>query len=116
MKAADTATSARNRGQKRKTDTMQQDHDEHPPAKRGKALPADQHPVPQRLEFVMDPIKRRNTNKRTSEVADMAQENNPKTPVPSKKAKIGVNTKSKDALCRTGKPVFFSTQMKLIKN
>jgi hypothetical protein len=111
MKAADTATSAGNRGRKRKTDLTQQDH-EHPPAKRGKALPADQGPVPQRLGVVVDPIKRRNTNKRTSEAADMAQENDPKTPVPSKKAKIGRNA----PIRRTGKPVFFSAQMKLIKN
>lgn len=119
MKAA---TSTGNQGSKRKTDLMQQDHDEHPPAKKGKALPAaKQHirPVPrpvqkntQRLqvEVTMSPVNHRNTKKRPSdsEAADLAYENNPKTPVPSKKAKIA-------PLRRTGKPNFFSTQLKLIK-
>ena len=103
VKAADTSTTSA--GQKRKTDLTQQDH-EHPPAKRGKA---GQHSVPQ------DPIKRLNTKKRPSEAADMAQENDPRTPVPSKRAKIGLNTKSKGApIRRTGESVFFSVQMKLI--
>jgi hypothetical protein len=115
------ATSTGNRGSKRKTD-LQQDHDGHPPAKRGKALPAAEQqtrPVPrpvqkntQRLqvEVTMSPVNHCNTKKRPSdsEAADLTYENDPKTPVPSKKAKIA-------PLRRTGKPIFFSTQLKLIK-
>jgi len=128
VNVANTAASlaAGNRERKRKSDLTKQDdesvHDEHPPAKRGKVLPdAEQRtrPVPQRLELVMDPVtgNHRNTKKRPSEAADMAQENSPKTPVPSKKARIGpIEKKStRDApIRRTGKAIFVSAQMKLI--
>jgi hypothetical protein len=147
VKAANTATSAGSQGRKRKSVLTQQDDeesllvgsDERPPAKKVKALPATEQrtpPVPhlvqkkntQRLEVVpgeeaMDPVNRRNTKKRPSEAADVAHGNDPKTPVPSKKAKIGLNEKSKDIIPirqtvpirRTGKPVFIPAQMKLIK-
>jgi hypothetical protein len=99
---------------------MEQDHDEHPPAKKGKAQPAAEQrtrPVPrpvqkntQRLqvEVTMSPVNHCNTKKRPSEAADLTHENDPKTPVPLKKAKIA-------PIRRTGKPNFFSTQLKLIK-
>jgi hypothetical protein len=111
------ATSTGNRrGSKRKTDLTQQDHDEHPPAKRGKAPPAAEQqtrPVPRpvqkntqrpQVEVTMSPVNHGNTKKRPSdsEAADLTYENDPKTPVPSK-------------IRRTGKPIFFSTQLKLIK-
>jgi hypothetical protein len=94
-------------------------YNEHPPAKKGKALPAasaDQptRPVPRPVqkkpqvvqeEETMDPPNRHNAKKRPSEAAD--PENDPKTLVPSKKAKVGLNEKSKSApLRRTGKPIF----------
>ena len=113
--AAITSTSASNRGQKRKSDLTQEDdesldHDKNPPAKRGKALPAaKQHTVSRRLEGVMVPANCRITKKRTSEDAEMTQEDDPKSPVPSKKAKIGLNAKSKGApIRRTGKSILFS--------
>ena len=107
-------------------DLMQQDQDgsyENPPAKRGKALSAAEQwtrPVPcpmqKNTKHLEDPDKHRNTKKRPSKAADMAHENDPRTPVPSKKAKIGLNEKSKGAsIRRTGKPVLFSAQIKLIK-
>jgi hypothetical protein len=132
VKATNTATSA---GRKRKSELTQQDdeslgHDEHPPAKKGKggkALPAAEQqtrpvprPVQKHLEVVpgeeaTDLINHRNTKKRPNEASDMAHESDPKTPVPFKKAKIGRNEKSKVApIRRTGKPIFFSAQMKLI--
>jgi hypothetical protein len=131
VKAANTATSAGSRGQKRKGDLTQQDdvdHDEHPPAKKGKALPtAEQRtrPVPrpvqkntQRLEVaqgedVMVPVNCHNTKKRPNEAAATADGNNPKTPVPSKKAKVGGPNQTLP-IRRTGKPFFFPAQMKLI--
>ena len=74
MKAVDTATSAGNKGQKRKNDLMQQDQDgsyENPPAKRGKALPAEHWqwtcPVPcpmqKNAKHLEDPDKCCNTRK-----------------------------------------------------
>lgn len=70
-------------------------HNEPPPAKRGKTQPAAEQrtrPVAQHLEVVMDsPVNRRNLKKRPSK--DMTHENDPTTPVPSKKAKIGLNEK-----------------------
>ena len=82
---------------------MQQDQDgsyENPPPKRGKALPAAEqrtHPVPcpmqKNTKHLEDPDKRHNTKKRLSEAADMAHENDPRTPVPSKKANIRLNEK-----------------------
>lgn len=119
MKAA---TSTGNRGSKHKTDLTQQDHDEHPPAKKGKVPPAAEQqtrPVPRpvqkntqhpQVEVTMSPVNHGNTKKRPSdsEAADLTYENDPKTPVPSKKAKIA-------PIRRTGKPIFFSTQLKLIK-
>ena len=134
MKAANTATSADNRGRKRKSElTLQDDdeslgHDEHPPAKKGKGVPVTEQltrPVPRRVqkplevvpgEEATDLVNRCNTKKRPNEAAaDMAHESDPKTPVPSKRAKIGPNEKSKVApIRRTGKPIFFSARMKLI--
>ena len=116
VNATITATSAGNQGRKRKSDLTQEDDEllEHPPAKRGKAkaLPADQQrmrPVPrpvqkntQRLEVAMGPATRCNTKKRPSEATDLTHENDPKTPVPSKKAKI-------PPIRRTGEPFSFST-------
>jgi hypothetical protein len=108
---------------KRKGDIMNDEsvHDEPPPAKRGKTQPAAEQrtrPVAQSLEVVMDsPVNRRNSKKRPSEDSDMAHENVPKTPVPSKKAKIGLNEKKAtkvEPIRRTGKAIFFSAQMKLI--
>jgi hypothetical protein len=147
MKATDTAnantvtaTSAGNRGQKRKSDLRQPEqddassvsHDENPPTKKGKTSLAPAvdtrprpRPVPRPLKKKgfeaaqgeemnqgMDPFNRRtNAKKRPSEAANMAYpEKDPKTPVPSKKAKVGLNEKSKDApipIRRTGKPIFF---------
>ena len=151
VEAANTAMSAGNRGQKRKSDMRQQDdtallgngHDMNlnPPAKKGKALPSVEtrprprpRPVPRPLKKKgfevaqgeeanqlegMDPSNHHNTKKRPSEAVDMAYpENDPKTPVPSKKAKVGLNKKSKDTpipIRRTGKPILFSGKMKLIK-
>ena len=126
MKAVDTATSAGNKGQKHKNDLTQQDQDgsyENPPAKRGKALPAAEqwtcpvpHPMQKNTKHLEGPNKHHNTKKRPSEVADMAHENTPRTPVLSKNAKIGLNKKSKGTpICWTVKPVLFSAQIKLIK-
>jgi hypothetical protein len=91
--------------------------DEHPPAKKGKALPAANQPtrpVPRPVqkktqvvqeEETMDTSNHRNAKKRPSEAVD--PDNDPKTPVPSKKAKIGLNEKLKSApLRRTGKTIF----------
>lgn len=95
-------------------------HNEPPPAKRGKTQPAAEQrtrPVAQHLEVVMDsPVNRRNLKKRPSK--DMTHENDPTTPVPSKKAKIGLNEKKAtkvEPIRWTGKAIFFSAQMKLIK-
>jgi hypothetical protein len=140
-KATNSATSAGNRGQKRKNDMRQQDdaalegQDENPPVKKGKALPSVEtrpRPVPRPLKKKgfevaqgeeanqeMDPSDRRNAKKRPSEAADMAYpEDDPKTPVSSKRAKVGLNEKAKDKpipIRRTGEPFFFSGQTKLIK-
>ena len=98
---------------------MQQDHDElNPPAKRGKALPAAEQqtcPVPcpmqknsqhLQVKVTMSPVN--HTKKRLSKAADLTYENNLETPIPSKKTKTA-------PICQTGKPNFFSTQLKLIK-
>ena len=98
----------------------------YPPAKKGKTLPAsaaasDQptRPIPRPLKAThpmtkntsdVHNVNHRNEKKRPGEVAD--PENDPKTPVPSKKAKIGSNDSEKSkhipqALRRTGKPTFF---------
>lgn len=127
VNVANTATSAGNRERKRKSDLTKQDsesvHYEHhnPPAKRGKVLPdAEQRTRPvQRLGLVMeDPMIRPNTKKRPSEAADRDHENDPKTPVPSKKARIELKEKKSIEgvpLRRTGKVTFVSTPMKLTK-
>ena len=105
---------------------MQQDQDgsyENPPAKRDKALPAAEQrtcpvpcPVQKNTKHLEDPSKRRNTKKRLSKATNMAHENNPRTPIHSKKAKIRLNKKSKGApIHQTGKPILFSAQIKLIK-
>lgn len=120
-KPTNTAPSAGNRGQKRKSevqdDAASVGHDEHPPAKKGKAAAQQTRPVPRPLQKKtqrsevqedegMDPIDRR--NKRPNE--DVNLDNDPKTPVPLKKAKTGLNEKSRVApIRRTGKPIFFST-------
>ena len=91
----------------------------HPLAKKGKAAAQQTHPVPRPLQKKtqhsevqedegMDPIDRRNTDKRPNE--DINLDNDPKTPVPLKKAKTGLNEKSRvTPIRRTGKPIFFST-------
>lgn len=55
-------------------------------------------------EVAIDPVNR-GTTKRPSEAADIAQENNPKTPVTSKRIRVGVNQKSSRVapIRRTGK-------------
>jgi hypothetical protein len=126
MKATNTAAMAGNRGQKRKTDLREDDasisaHDESPPAKKGRSLPAtDQQtrPVPRPLpkkaqaarEEAENASEHYNAKKRPREAAnisdiDMAHpEGSPKTPAPSKRAK----TKSGAApIRRTGKPISF---------
>jgi hypothetical protein len=168
-KATNTAPSAGNRGQKRKSEVQDSaaslGHDEHPPTKKGKAAAQQTHPVPrplqkktqhsevvqedegmdpdehpsakkgkaaaqqtrpvprplqkktQRSEVVqedegMDPIDHRNTKKRPSEAVN--PDNDPKTPVPSKKVKTGpgLNEKSQVApIRRTGEPIFFSARL-----
>ena len=75
------------------------DPNKHPPAKKGKAAAQQTRLVPRplqkktwRSEVVqedegMDPIYHRNTKKRPSKAIN--PDNDPKTPVPSKKAKTG---------------------------
>ena len=122
-KPTNTAPSAGNWGQKRKSevqdDAASVGHNEHPLAKKGKAAAQQTRPVPCPLQKKtqhsevqedegMDPIDRRNTNKRLNE--DVNLDNDPKTPVPLKKVKTGLNEKSRVApIHRTGKPIFFST-------
>jgi hypothetical protein len=96
-----------------------------PLLKNTKDLPAAEQqtrPVPrplqkkiQRPDVVIDSVDGRVTKKRPSEAAD--DEKDPKTLVPSKKAKIGINEKAKVApVRRTGKIIFFSAQMTLINS
>ena len=110
-KNADTATSTGDRGQKRKSDARPQDDadDENSLAKKVKSQPAKTRPVPRPLqkktkvqeEEMMDRSDSTLTKKRPSNNSD--PEDGPKTPVPSKRAKIQPN-KSKDRpIRRTGK-------------
>jgi hypothetical protein len=90
-------------------------HDENPgpPAKKGKPLPAQTRPVPrpvQKKTQVQDEetMDRFNAKKRPSEAADDSDHvNGPKTPVPSKKAKIQPNKSKAVPIRRSGKPFSF---------
>lgn len=122
---------AGNRGLKRKADMREDDaaisvhdsdHDESPPEKKGRSLPATNQqtrpvprPLPKKTQAVHQEAENssecRNTNKRSSEAADISDhdmvhpEGGPKTPAPSKRAKTGL--KDVPTLRRTGKPIFF---------
>jgi hypothetical protein len=62
----------------------------------------------------MDRFDHHNARKRPNEAADDSDpENEPKTPIPSKKAKIQPNKSINKPLRRTGKP---SAQMKMLKD
>jgi hypothetical protein len=87
-------------GSKRKTDLTQQDHDENRSEQRTRPVPRPVQKNTQRREVTMSPIIHCNTKKRPSEAVDLTHENDPKTPVPSKKAKMA-------PIRRTGKPFYF---------
>lgn len=88
-------------------------HDEDPPAKKGKSVPAQTRPAPRPVqkksqaqeEEMMDRSDHHNAKKRPSEATDNSDpENEPKTPVPSKKAKIQPSKSKGVPIRRTGKP------------